>query len=207
MQVFYSPIERDYRPTRSFFNGAFTSYPDVPERSQALLSAVRERPGFELVECAPLAEADAASLATVHDPGYLRTLGEVCARLKPEEQFFPGVIQRKAQLLRTPYVRIRAGYYTLDSSTPLLPNSYSAALGAAGAALQGVEAIRGGAESAYCLLRPPGHHAGRGYWAGFCLINHAALAAEALTALGKVAVLDGSVPLPRPRVMPSPRPR
>ncbi|NIP74187.1 MAG: histone deacetylase family protein, partial [Gammaproteobacteria bacterium] len=43
---------------------------------------------------------------------------------------------------------------------------------------------------AYALVRPPGHHAGRECYGGYCLINHAALAAELLTDAGKVAILD-----------------
>ncbi|MCL4527809.1 MAG: histone deacetylase family protein, partial [Chloroflexi bacterium] len=38
--------------------------------------------------------------------------------------------------------------------------------------------------------RPPGHHAGKDYGAGYCFINNAAVAANYLSAKGKVAVLD-----------------
>jgi acetoin utilization deacetylase AcuC-like enzyme len=47
-----------------------------------------------------------------------------------------------------------------------------------------------GRPMAYALCRPPGHHAGRRVFGGFCYFNNAAVAAQALSEEGKVAVLD-----------------
>ena len=44
--------------------------------------------------------------------------------------------------------------------------------------------------SAFALCRPPGHHAGRAYAAGYCYLNNAAIAAHWLTQFGPVAILD-----------------
>jgi len=43
---------------------------------------------------------------------------------------------------------------------------------------------------AYALVRPPGHHAERGFFGGFCYFNNAAIAAHYLSQFGKVAILD-----------------
>jgi acetoin utilization deacetylase AcuC-like enzyme len=43
---------------------------------------------------------------------------------------------------------------------------------------------------AYALVRPPGHHAERGFFGGFCYLNNAAIAAHRLSQFGKVAILD-----------------
>jgi acetoin utilization deacetylase AcuC-like enzyme len=48
----------------------------------------------------------------------------------------------------------------------------------------------GAAGLAYALCRPPGHHATRARYGGFCYFNNAALAAGRLAPLGRVAVLD-----------------
>jgi acetoin utilization deacetylase AcuC-like enzyme len=50
----------------------------------------------------------------------------------------------------------------------------------------------GGARAAYALCRPPGHHAARSVYGGYCYLNNAALAAQALRDAGfaRVAVLD-----------------
>jgi acetoin utilization deacetylase AcuC-like enzyme len=43
---------------------------------------------------------------------------------------------------------------------------------------------------AFALCRPPGHHAGRDYAAGYCFINNAVVAAQYLSGMGRVAILD-----------------
>jgi acetoin utilization deacetylase AcuC-like enzyme len=43
---------------------------------------------------------------------------------------------------------------------------------------------------AYALCRPPGHHATRARYGGFCYFNNAVLATRTLTDLGRVAILD-----------------
>jgi acetoin utilization deacetylase AcuC-like enzyme len=69
--------------------------------------------------------------------------------------------------------------------------TFAAALGGASAALHAAELVAAGAEKqAYVLTRPPGHHAERDRCGGYCYFNNAALAAERLAKLGKVAVLD-----------------
>jgi acetoin utilization deacetylase AcuC-like enzyme len=84
----------------------------------------------------------------------------------------------------------RPGWFCFDTATPLVEGSWRAARAAADVALTGADLLAGGAPAAYALCRPPGHHAGPGYYGGFCLLNNAAIAARALGRLGRVAVLD-----------------
>jgi acetoin utilization deacetylase AcuC-like enzyme len=71
--------------------------------------------------------------------------------------------------------------------------TYVAALRAAGAVVGATEAVIGGDfEGAYCLVRPPGHHAVASAPMGFCFFNNVAIAARHAIALGleRVAVVD-----------------
>jgi acetoin utilization deacetylase AcuC-like enzyme len=84
----------------------------------------------------------------------------------------------------------RPGWFCFDTATPLVEGSFAAALAAADAALTAADLVAAGAPAAYALCRPPGHHAGPGYYGGFCLLNNAAIAARALAGRGRVAVVD-----------------
>jgi len=88
-------------------------------------------------------------------------------------------------------------YASLDPDTSTSPESYEAALMAAGGLLEAVKATHEGeVERAFALVRPPGHHAERDSGMGFCLFNNVAIAAEyALKTLNaaRVAVVDWDV--------------
>lgn len=82
------------------------------------------------------------------------------------------------------------GWWCFDTATPLVEGSYAAGRAAVDIALTAAELLVAGTPAVYGLTRPPGHHAGPDYFGGFCLFNHAAVAARWLTAGGRVAVLD-----------------
>jgi len=85
----------------------------------------------------------------------------------------------------------------LDADTFVSPRSYDAALRAAGGGLAAVDAVLAGeVESAFCLVRPPGHHAMPARAMGFCLFNNIAIAVEYARrshGLRRVAVVDFDV--------------
>ncbi|MEJ2112083.1 MAG: histone deacetylase family protein, partial [Acidobacteriota bacterium] len=85
---------------------------------------------------------------------------------------------------------IRAGYYCIDTFTPLNQNAFLAAKRAVDCTLTAADKILEGYPMAYSLVRPPGHHAERKAFGGFCYFNSAAVAAHYLSAHGKVAILD-----------------
>ena len=90
-----------------------------------------------------------------------------------------------------------SGYARLDPDTVVGPKSLDAAYRAAGAVVAAVDLVIGGdMESAFCGVRPPGHHAERTQSMGFCMFDNIAVgAAHALEVYGlkKVAIVDFDV--------------
>lgn len=83
-----------------------------------------------------------------------------------------------------------------DLDTQAGPRSYAAALLAAGAVVDAVDRVLAGQiDRAFCLVRPPGHHAEADRAMGFCLFNNVALgAAHALAGgLDRVMIIDFDV--------------
>ena len=140
---------------------------ESPRRFPAALVGVEraERDGVP-VERLPCSPADEDALARVHAPAYLDHLKNLSAQ--------------------------GAGYLSLD--TALNEHSWEAASMASGAAVAAVESALSG-EAAFSIARPPGHHAGRATGMGFCLLNHAAVAAGHARSreVGRIAILDWDV--------------
>jgi acetoin utilization deacetylase AcuC-like enzyme len=85
----------------------------------------------------------------------------------------------------------------IDADTTMSAGSADAALHAAGAVIAAVDAVMAGqVDSAFCAVRPPGHHAERDRPMGFCLFNNIAVGAfhaRAAYGLDRIAVVDFDV--------------
>jgi acetoin utilization deacetylase AcuC-like enzyme len=102
-------------------------------------------------------------------------------------------VHSASHIERLEAARGRTGHF--DADTYYSPRSQPAAVRAAGAGLQLVEALNEGADYALGLLRPPGHHATADRVMGFCLLNNIAVAARHTqrVAPGRVLILDWDV--------------
>lgn len=115
------------------------------------------------------APVDNATLELVHTPAHVEAMREFTAR----------------------------GGGHIDADTVASPESWDAALRAAGALVEAVDLVsRGELSNAFCAVRPPGHHATSTQAMGFCLFNNVATAAEWLLRQGRaqrVVILDYDV--------------
>ena len=85
----------------------------------------------------------------------------------------------------------------LDQETPVSQGSKDATLRAAGAGIDAVESILDGScKNAFCIVRPPGHHACIDRSMGFCVFNNVAIAAHYLInkySFSNIAIIDFDV--------------
>ncbi len=89
------------------------------------------------------------------------------------------------------------GYHRVDPDTEMNPFTVTAALRAAGAVVLATDLVlTGEAPTAFCCVRPPGHHAERAAAKGFCFFNNVAVGirhALAVHGLQRVALIDFDV--------------
>ncbi len=127
--------------------------------------------------------------------GLLERLGSVHARPATEEEL---LLCHTREYLITARRDVEAGQeYLSTGDTDVTPNSWDVASRAAGGVLNAVDAVMtGAARNAFCVVRPPGHHATASRGMGFCLLNNVALAAryaQRRHGIERVAIVDWDV--------------
>ena len=146
-----------------------SGHPERPDRLRAI-ERVLEDEKFAALDRARAPEGDPATILYAHPESFV----DKVRRAIPEE-----------------------GIRSVDADTSVSPKSWQAALTAIGAANAAVDDVFSGrAANVFVASRPPGHHAEKTTAMGFCLFNHAAIAARhAQKAHGaeRVAIVDWDV--------------
>ena len=199
MRIFHNPLHALHAGRHEIYRGRLVPCHETPARLDFVLAELARRPVGDL--CAA-ADPDEALLARVHSAGYLEFLACAWAEwtaLDPANasvDVLPSVWPVRG--FRTDVApsnfTARVGRYSFDAGTPLTAGTWIAARTGAACAIEAARAVAkaGGERAAMALTRPPGHHAGADFFGGYCFLNNAALAAEALLEAGakRVAVLD-----------------
>ncbi len=135
-----------------------------------------------------------ATMDVLEESGVLARLLRVPARAASREEL---TLVHNARYVESVRRAAEAGGGWVDPDTLITPRSYDVASHVVGGTHNALDAVmRGDVGSAYCLVRPPGHHATPVQAMGFCLFNHVAIAAahaRALHGLDRVAIVDFDV--------------
>ena len=162
-------------------------YVEAPVRISTILEELNRT---NLFENEKLESFPTKHIEAVHDKGFVRFLKRASESVPAGKSVYPYVFPIRNRARPPKALPLRAGYYCIDTFTPLNANAYLAAVRAVDCALTAARLILDGRRLAYALVRPPGHHAERANFGGFCYFNSAAVAAHFLSGNGRVAVLD-----------------
>jgi acetoin utilization deacetylase AcuC-like enzyme len=193
MDVIFSEEHRRQDGASELIGGKLQPPVERPERAERIREAVRaagigpehapDRHGLE-------------PLLRVHDEAYVTFLAGAWARWTEAGRDWDALplnwVGRGMRHVPPETIDGLLSYYSFDAGTPIGSGSWAAARASADVALTGAERLLAGAPDAFSLCRPPGHHAARDYFGGYCFLNNAALAAQRLRDGGpeRVALLD-----------------
>ena len=182
MITIYSEQHR-LRNAKSELHGGILVEPfDKPSRAQFIVDRI------ESVNLGPIIEPKDFGLepvTAVHEAGYIQFLQSAWCEWSKHE--FPGeaittVWPARRMSKRIPnHIEGKLGYYSLSSETSISEGTWEASYASAQVAVTAAEQLLSGEQSAFALCRPPGHHAAKDMYGGYCFLNNAAIAAQFLS--------------------------
>lgn len=194
MKTIHSETHRLHFPQAELSGGQFVTPYERPSRVEYVLNRLKER---GLTDILPPDAVDMAPIKRLLDPGYLQFLETAWADWKAEgmagEIIAANVPARGMHLDRIPRnIDGKVGYYCHAPETSMTAGTWAAALGSAACVQTAQRLVADGARAAFALCRPPGHHATRDQYGGYCFLNNAAIAAQMMRDAGadRVAILD-----------------
>ncbi len=162
-------------------------YVESPIRINAIWNELKPT---ELTETIAVKEYPMKHILAVHDADYVDYLKKACAIAPEGKSVYPYVFPIRNATRPPKEMSVRAGYYCIDTFTPINRNAFPAARRTVDCVLSAADEVLLGRRVAYALIRPPGHHAERRSFGGFCYFGNSAIGANYLSQHGKVALVD-----------------
>jgi acetoin utilization deacetylase AcuC-like enzyme len=193
MKIIYSETHKNHNPPFEGFTtaGNLPAF-EVPARAEEVLCALKKR---DWAEIANPQDFGLDSILAVHSQpylAYLQTAYDKWSQYSPVDgmAFIPGTHGIDHENVVSGKVSEEYGFFLMDTTVGISAGTYSAAVQSAFTALTAAREAAENCSAAFALCRPPGHHAGREVCGGYCFLNNAAIAAQWLSKIGKVAILD-----------------
>ncbi|MEA1982144.1 MAG: acetylpolyamine aminohydrolase [Campylobacterota bacterium] len=186
MKYFYPKLHTLHKPSIDLSDGLpGYKHLEVSSRVDGILKGLLSAYKAEVVYIEEFSDRE---VRTIHDEDYVDFLLEISKELESQEEYIPPLF--RSDLSSAP-LYFRGGMYCSEIGTPIGVESVKAGLNSSCTALNATEYMLQTGENSFVLTRPPGHHAGRRRYGGYCFFNNAYLAAQRFVDAGKkVTVLD-----------------
>lgn len=194
MLTIYSDDHRHQNATAELIDGKMQPPFEMPRRAEMVLEQVK---AAQLGSVLAPQDFGLEPILRVHDAGYVAFLQRAWEAWRETHGDYDALpLNWAVRTMRSDRIPEtidgQLSYYSFDAATPITAGTWKAITAAANVALTGQQRIAQGEPAAFALCRPPGHHAARGFFGGYCFFNNAAIAAQAFRDQGcdRVAILD-----------------
>ena len=193
MLTIYSDDHHLHHGAAELIDGTFKPCFEMPSRADMVLARAKA------VKLGPIAAPRDFGLdpvRRVHSEGFVRFLQNAWSdwtALGRSHDMLPMTWPvRRLRDVEPDTIDGKLGYYSFDAGAPITAGTWKAITASANVALTGQAELAKGARGVFSLCRPPGHHAAADYIGGYCYLNNAAIAAQAMLDQGasRVAILD-----------------
>ncbi len=187
--VFFHPDQLIHKPMYEWAFGDKIPHPESTSRAESILKAVQRSPAsFEIFQPDKI---PMDWIHKTHDSRLVRVF-QASQHLAAEVTYSPSVFPKRSQCVGNPDDLNQAGFFCFDSGTPLAKTTWGAATWSAACAMAAGEEVfyKRKTPFAYSLSRPPGHHASRDLFGGYCYFNNVAILAKRLKKRGRGVILD-----------------
>ncbi len=192
MKVICSEDHRLHFPKGELFGGVMVRPFECPERWDYIMEQLRAR-GY--ADFAGPDNLDLSLVTRVHAPDFVEFLETAWGEWEMQGmagEAIPTVVPARRMQQRAPHhIDGRLGYYCMAIETAITSGTWTAVKSSAACAVTAQKRVMDNG-SAFALCRPPGHHAGKDLYGGYCFLNNAAIAAQGFLDDGarRVALLD-----------------
>jgi acetoin utilization deacetylase AcuC-like enzyme len=180
-------------PRTELYGGELVTPHECAQRAEYVLERVKATGLGEVIAPVPFG---LEPVLRVHDAHFVEFLGSAWSdwlAAGNRGEAIPDCWPARRMAQRRPdSITGKLGYYAMAAETSISAGTWEAARASADVALTAAAKLSAGARGVFALCRPPGHHAARDLYGGYCFLNNAAIAAQYLRDQGieRVAILD-----------------
>ena len=193
MLTIYSDDHHLHHGAAELIDGTFKPCFEMPSRADMVLARAR---AVGLGDVINPVDFGLAPIRRVHSAGFVNFLQNAWSdwqALGRSHDMLPMTWPiRRLRDIEPGDIDGKLGFYSFDAGAPITAGTWQAITSSANVALTGQAELGKGARGVFSLCRPPGHHAAADYMGGYCYLNNAAIAAQAMLDQGakRVAILD-----------------